>query len=116
MKLIVSPHFQKKVSQFPQHLKEIIQTKLNLFFDNPKHPSLHSKKIQGTDGIFESRINDDIRITWEYQEDNIVLRNIGYHDPTLKNPRSNHRMHPFSCVVKGSCRKVEKGKAENPVI
>ncbi len=86
MKLIVSPHFQKKVSQFPQSLKEIIQTKLELFFDNPKHPSLQSKKIQGTDGIFESRINSNIRFTWEYCEDSIVLRNIGYHDPTLKKP------------------------------
>lgn len=86
MKLIVTPHFQKKASQFPQHLKELIQSKLELFFDNPKHPSLQSKKIQGTDGIFESRINSDIRFTWEYWEDSIVLRNIGYHDPTLNNP------------------------------
>ena len=86
MKLIITPHFQKKVSQFPQSLKELIQIKLELFFDNPKHPSLQSKKIQGTEGIFESRINSDIRFTWEYCEDSIVLRNIGHHDPTIKNP------------------------------
>jgi hypothetical protein len=86
MKLIVSPHFQKKVFQFLQPLKELIQTKLELFFDNSKHPSLQSKKIQGTDGIFESRINSDIRFTWEYWEDSIVLRNIEYYDPTLKKP------------------------------
>jgi len=86
MNLIISPHFQKKVSQFPQDLKELIQAKLELFFDNPKHPSFHSKKIQGTEDIFESRINSDIRFTWEYFDDGIILRNIGYHDPTLKNP------------------------------
>ncbi len=86
MRLIFTPHFHKKTSQFPQHLKELIQTKLELFFDNPKHPSLQSKKIQGTESIFESRINSDIRFTWEFQEDSIVLRNIGYHDPTIKNP------------------------------
>jgi len=28
----------------------------------------------------------DIRITWEFYEDGILLRNIGRHDKTLNNP------------------------------
>jgi hypothetical protein len=28
----------------------------------------------------------DIRMTWEYTEEGILLRNIGEHNQTLKNP------------------------------
>lgn len=86
MNLIISPLFKEKVSTFSPEIKKIIMKKLDLFMDNPKHPSLQSKKIEGRDTIFESRINLDIRFTWQYGEDCIILRNIGYHDSTLKNP------------------------------
>lgn len=43
---------------------------------NPRHPSLRSKKIQGTDNIFEASVNMDIRITWQYISDGILLRNL----------------------------------------
>lgn len=54
--------------------------------DNPQHPSLRTKKIQGQKDIFESSITKGIRITWQYIDDGIYLRNIGEHDKTLKNP------------------------------
>jgi hypothetical protein len=38
------------------------------------------------DRIFESRINLDIRFTCRYGGENIILRNIGAQDLTLKNP------------------------------
>jgi mRNA interferase RelE/StbE len=84
--IIVSPLFKKKVQSFSPEMKKLLQKKLSLFIDNPKHPSLHSKKIQGTDQIFESRINLDIRFTCRYGGENIILRNIGAQDLTLKNP------------------------------
>jgi len=86
IKLVVSPLFKQKISAFSPQVKKLIKKKLSLFLDNPRHPSLHSKKIQGTNHIFESRINLDIRFTWQYDGETIILRNIGYHDPTLKNP------------------------------
>jgi mRNA interferase RelE/StbE len=86
MNLVISPLFKEKVTTFSPKVKELIKKKLELFMDNPKHPSLQSKKIEGKDSIFESRINLEIRFTWQYGEDCIILRNIGYHDPTLKRP------------------------------
>ncbi|ERM92946.1 hypothetical protein O163_02630 [Caldanaerobacter subterraneus subsp. yonseiensis KB-1] len=44
------------------------------------------KKIQGTENIFEASITMNIRMTWQYCKDGILLRNIGEHDKTLKNP------------------------------
>lgn len=58
---------------------------LQLIEENPQHPSLRTKKIQGTDGIFEASLNMAIRVTFQYvKPDTIYLRNLGEHDITLK--------------------------------
>mgnify|MGYP000844874442 CR=1 FL=1 len=60
--------------------------KLDLLIDNPQHPSLRTKKIQGQKGIFEASVTMRIRIAWQYVEEGIFLRNIGTHDKRLRNP------------------------------
>ena len=70
----------------PGKARRALKNKLELMIENPRHPSLRTKKIQGQDNIFEASITMDIRITWQYTEDGILLRNIGEHDRTLKNP------------------------------
>ena len=58
---------------------------LLLFESNPQHPSLRTKKIQGTDEIFEASITMGIRVTLQYiKPDTIYLRNVGEHNITLK--------------------------------
>ncbi|MEN6327433.1 MAG: hypothetical protein ABFD18_14675 [Syntrophomonas sp.] len=53
---------------------------LRLIEDNPQHSSLRTKKIQGTDGIYEASINMVIRVTFHYEKPNtIYLRNVGEH-------------------------------------
>lgn len=53
---------------------------LKLIEDNPQHPSLRTKKIKGTDGIYEASMNMVIRVTFHYVKPNtIYLRNIGEH-------------------------------------
>jgi mRNA-degrading endonuclease YafQ of YafQ-DinJ toxin-antitoxin module len=45
------------------------------------HPSLRTKKIKGTDGLFECSVNMDIRIIWTYYDDEIIiLLDVGLHD------------------------------------
>ena len=49
--------------------------------DNPTHPSLRTKKIKGTDGLWESSVNMDIRIIQFYEDSEmIILLYIGHHD------------------------------------
>ena len=58
---------------------------LLLIESNPQHPSLRTKKIQGTDEIFEASITMGIRVTFQYiKPDTIYLRNVGEHNKTLK--------------------------------
>jgi mRNA interferase RelE/StbE len=64
-------------------IKKKVRDKLKLMAENPMHPSLRTKKIQGTERIFEASINMSVRLTWQYIENGILLRNIGEHDETL---------------------------------
>ena len=50
------------------------------------YPSLHLKRVQGTQHIWEMRAGRDIRITLEIDGDLYTLRNVGHHDATLEHP------------------------------
>lgn len=86
MNIYFSDHFLKSVRQLPDDIKKSLKEKLGYMVDDPKHPSLRTKKIKGNDKIFEASITMNIRMTWEYYEDGLLLRNIGGHDKTLNNP------------------------------
>jgi mRNA interferase RelE/StbE len=86
LNIYFSDLFLESINHLPIKVKKALKKKLDLLADNPKHPSLRTKKIKGSEGIFETSINMDIRMTWEFYEDGILLRNIGKHDKTLGNP------------------------------
>ena len=86
MNIYFSDLFLDGVQRLSFDAKKALKKKLDLLADNPKHPSLRTKKIKGREVIFEASVNMDIRITWEFYEDGILLRNIGRHDKTLNNP------------------------------
>ena len=86
MRFYYSDLFKKKVELLEPQMKKSLKNKLELMYQNPKHPSLRTKRVQGTTDIYEASINMAYRMTWQYYEDGILLRNIGEHDKTLKNP------------------------------
>jgi len=86
MRVYYSDKFADRVKKLSDEIKRTLKKKLDIMLDNPQHPSLRTKKIQGQKDIFESSITMSIRITWQYIDDVIYLRNIGEHDKTLKNP------------------------------
>jgi len=86
MRIEYSESFRIAVQGLTREVQKQLKKKLEIMLENPRHPSLRTKKIQGTTGIFEASINMDIRMTWKYIEGGIMLRNIGEHDQTLKNP------------------------------
>lgn len=86
MKIYYSDKFAEDVRKLPNDIRKTLRKKLDLLIDNPQHPSLRTKKIQGQKDIFEASVTMGIRITWQYVEEGILLRNIGTHDKALKNP------------------------------
>jgi hypothetical protein len=45
-----------------------------LLAEDPRHPGLHTHRVQGTRGVWEAYVDDANRITFHYDDDRIVLR------------------------------------------
>ena len=86
MKVYFSEYFKDNVSNLSDSIKKILRGKIKLLTENPNHPSLRTKKIQGQKYIFEAIVTMSIWLTWQYYKDGILLRKIGEHDKTLKYP------------------------------
>ena len=86
MDFVFTERFKKSYRRLSGAEQKALQKKLALMSKNPTHPSLRTKKVQGTDSIFECSINMAIRMTWQYDGESILLRVVGDHDDVLKNP------------------------------
>ena len=72
--------FKKAYKKLSKAEKETFVNKLRIFVNDPMYPSLRTKKIQGTNGLFEWSVNMDIRVIWYYEgECLVVLLDIGHH-------------------------------------
>ncbi len=79
--------FEKAYVKLPGTIRKKVDKAIRLLADNPQHPSLRSKKIQGVRGIYEARIDRNYRMTYERLGDDVIrLRVVGKHDDALKNP------------------------------
>ncbi len=80
MQLYRTERFRKDFEQIPRQMQERLFKALQLFASNARHPSLHVKKMEGAPGIWELRVSDNYRVTFQYVEDGVLLRRIGTHD------------------------------------
>ncbi len=78
--------FKKCYQALPLNIQKKVNKQIALLADNFQHPSLHTKKIKGVSGIWEARIDNSYRVTFEILGDTIFLRVVGNHDDVLKNP------------------------------
>ncbi|MGA2262042.1 MAG: type II toxin-antitoxin system RelE/ParE family toxin [Acidobacteriota bacterium] len=86
MRLRYTDRFRRAYSDLADDNAERVKRALRLLADNPRHPGLRVKRVQGTDRIWEARAGLSVRLTFEIEGDGIVLRNVGAHDETLKKP------------------------------
>ena len=81
LKITYTDRFKKHYTRLTPVEKKQFKTKLSVFADNPLHPSLRTKRIQGTEDLFEFSVNMDIRVIWFYEGEALVaLVDIGHHD------------------------------------
>ena len=78
--------FKRAAKRLTEQGRGRLATALLRYEENPSHPSLGVKRLQGTKDIWEGRASDSIRFTFEKIEGGILLRNVGPHDATLKQP------------------------------
>ena len=82
-----SIRFKKAFKTLSPEIQTKVIKALKLLEENPRHPSLRTKPIQGIRGIYEARIDQFYRMTYQRLPDDVLLlRVVGKHDETLKNP------------------------------
>lgn len=86
MNFIEISRFKKAYSSLSGEVKPRVKETLRKLAENPRYLSLQAKKIKGTKDIWEARVSLDYRITFQIISDYFILRNVGHHDPTLRNP------------------------------
>jgi len=80
-KIKFTRRFLKYFARLPKPAQEKIKKLTVLLAENPRHPSLQAKPIQGAMGIYEARIDIEQRLTYERDVDNpLVLRVVGKQD------------------------------------
>ena len=86
-KIRLTRRFLKSFARLPAVVQEKVKKQIALLADNPRHPSLQTKHIQGAAGIYKARVDIDYRLTYERDaEDILVLRVVAKHDEALKKP------------------------------
>ncbi len=80
-KITYTRRFEKNYKRLTSSEKRLIKSKVEMLSKNPFHPSLRTKRIQGTDDLFECSVNMSIRIIWYYKDDQLILLlDVGHHD------------------------------------
>jgi mRNA-degrading endonuclease RelE of RelBE toxin-antitoxin system len=81
-----SPRFIEKYLALPEAIRRKTDKALRLLDRDFRHPGLQSKLLVAGPGIYEARVNDHYRLTYQRHGDVLFLRNIDNHDDCLKNP------------------------------
>ncbi len=80
MTLRILESFRVGYSRLPKHIQRQVDKALKLLQENPHHPSLHTKRIKGTQHVWEARVTLAYRLTFNWQSDLVILRRVGMHD------------------------------------
>lgn len=77
-----SDGFKKQYKRLPRITQKKFLKQLKHLLENPFHPSLHGRKMPGTEK-YEARVDYHYRFTYSIIEDELWLLTIGPHDEGL---------------------------------
>ncbi len=72
--------FKKEYQALPKEIQNNFDKKLSLFLENMFHPSIRTKRIQGTKKRWEGSITMKYRFTFELHGNKAIFRTVGTHD------------------------------------
>ena len=85
MQLLWTNRFTRDFKRLPRPIQDKLPIVLDRFVHNARHPSLHTKKMEGAGDIWELRVTDSYRITFQWVREGALLRRVGTHD-VLRHP------------------------------
>jgi len=80
MRIQTEPSFDRDYARLPRRIQERADKQLALLVQDPRHPSLRIKKMEGWGDTWEGRITREYRFTFTIVSDTYHLRRIGTHD------------------------------------
>lgn len=83
----VARRFQREYSELPENIQRKVDKAIRLLAGNVRHPSLQTKPVQSAPGVYEARVDQQYRMTYERLAGDILqLRVLGLHNKVLKEP------------------------------
>jgi mRNA interferase RelE/StbE len=84
--VVLSERFEQAYDALARPEKRSVRKAIALLSENPRHPGLRVKKMEGRGPIWEARPSKRLRMTFEVTGSFLLLRNVGDHDKVLKRP------------------------------
>jgi hypothetical protein len=75
----VSQQFWRLFAELPTEIQRLAEKNYHLWRETPSHPSLHFRKLRGTDDLFTIRIGDHYRAIGVVENGCITWTWIGTH-------------------------------------
>jgi mRNA interferase RelE/StbE len=86
MPIELSKRFVRAYDRLSPDVQKRVKHAMRLLDEDWRHPGLQARRLSGHQDIFYAHIDRNHRITYERRGDLLILRNVGPHDETLKNP------------------------------
>lgn len=86
MPILWTARFEKAFKALDARVQRKVLRALLLLEENPRHPSLRVKPVQGTKEIWEARVDRQYRMTLQFEQDTRIMRNVDSHDECLRRP------------------------------
>ncbi|MBW2001333.1 MAG: hypothetical protein JRI30_02305 [Deltaproteobacteria bacterium] len=80
MRIQTTKSFDRDYDSLQKGIKERASKQLTLLLENSRHPSLRLKKIKGHPTMWEGRITESYRFTFQIVGETYLLRRIGTHE------------------------------------
>ena len=86
-KIQLTERFKKCYLDLDKNTRKKVDKAIRFLAEDPRHPSLRCKSIQGAPGIYEASADLSYRMTFERLPNDVLrLRVVGKHDEALNNP------------------------------
>ncbi|MEK7505027.1 MAG: type II toxin-antitoxin system RelE/ParE family toxin [Patescibacteria group bacterium] len=79
MKAYYSPSFKTQLKSFPELVRRKFNKQIQFLIQNLRHPSLHAKKYDETEGVWQARVDKSVRFYFLIDDETYVLLEIKNH-------------------------------------
>ena len=81
-----TPKYKRARRKKTPNMRASIDKCVELLSMNPYHPGLHAHRVRGRKGVWQAYIDQANRVTFQYGENSIILRNNCTHDMPKQSP------------------------------